>query len=191
MWRGYGGNGSGAALVIDTNELAPNETSPFIVSTVTYASHEARLRWINEKLSTLAEALRSEHVLDDELHVAAYQLLERLKIFALFTKHHGFREECEWRIVYLSQRDPDKKLASMLDYAVGSRGLEPKLKLKVRSLDGILAEDLSFDKVVSQIILGPSVSNPIAIRSVHRMLERIGKGSLIGRVTSSTTPYRS
>lgn len=43
-------------------------------------------------------------------------VFERLKLFALFTKHDGFKEEKEWRVVYLSERDTGKKLRSMLGY---------------------------------------------------------------------------
>jgi hypothetical protein len=58
-------------------------------------------------------------------------------------------------------------------------------------LDGLTANDLALEKLVSRIILGPSVSSPLAIKSVHRMLERVGKGVLMGLVKASTTPFRA
>jgi hypothetical protein len=33
-------------------------------------------------------------------------------MFALFTKHHGFKEEKEWRIVYHPDNDREKKILS-------------------------------------------------------------------------------
>src|ERR1700704_1456843 len=50
--------------------------------------------------------------------------------FALTTKHRGFSEEREWRAIYVPERDPLGYLRGHLDYAVGSRGVEPKLKFK-------------------------------------------------------------
>jgi hypothetical protein len=58
MWRGYGGNGSGAALVLDTNELEDLGDSPLILAPVYYASVEQRLEWIDSKLSEFAQLLK-------------------------------------------------------------------------------------------------------------------------------------
>jgi Protein of unknown function (DUF2971) len=191
MWRGYGGNGNGAAIVFDSEKLNFVGDSPFVFAKVTYASHEDRLQWIEDKLTQFAKLLTQLQVPDDKLFIAAYQLFERFKIFAIFTKHHEFDEEREWRIAYLCERDKDKKLNSMLDYVIGPRGIEPKLKFKVAPIEGLTQDDLSLEKLVTQIILGPSVSNPLAVKSVQRMLERLGKASLADIIVSSTTPYRA
>ena len=42
MWRGYGQNGAGAALIFDSSKFKYIEGSPFIISNVTYASSERR-----------------------------------------------------------------------------------------------------------------------------------------------------
>jgi hypothetical protein len=121
--------------------------------------------------------------------VAAWAVLERLKIFALFAKHSGFSEEREWRFVYLRQRDKLSTFIPMLGYAIGKRGLEPKLKMTVAPFAG-LAADLSLEKLISRIILGPSTSSAFSIQTVSRMLDVLGKPALIGRISSSTTPFR-
>lgn len=128
---------------------------------------------------------------DDQLPIAAYMILERFKYFALFTKHHGFSEEREWRAVYLSQRDQGKTLTPMLDYSIGKRGIEPKLKFKVQPIEGLTAGDLSLEKLVDRIILGPSMSNVLALNSVRRMLVKIGKQAMESKVVASTTPFRN
>jgi hypothetical protein len=53
-----------------------------------------------------------------------------LKSSSLLTKHDGFSEEKEWRIVYVPEGDPLGYLKACLDYFIGPRGLEPKLKYK-------------------------------------------------------------
>jgi len=191
MWRGYGGNGNGAALVFDLAKLAVSEKSPFIISKIFYASSEQRLHWINMKLDEFAQLIASLSIADDQLHYAAQAWLERLKAFAIFTKHQGFQEEREWRIVYWSQRDPRKALGSMFDYSIGPRGLEPKLKFKVQHIEGVTTEDLSLEKIVHKIILGPSVSNILTVKTIERMLKKTGKVALIERLFTSTTPFRS
>lgn len=191
MWRGYGGNGSGIALVFDTGQLNPIEGMvPLIISKVSYASEQDRFNWIESKLDEFAALLESYSVPTDMLYIAAYQLFERIKIFALFTKHNGFSEEQEWRVVYLRERDHQNRVEHMLHYAVGPRGIEPKLKFQARPIDGLTSPDFSLEKIVAQIILGPTASNRLALESVRRMLLKLGKGALCDRVTASSTPFR-
>jgi hypothetical protein len=100
MWRGYGANGNGVAIVFDTAQLRVLETSPLIINAVTYDTTEARLAWLKSLLSRFIEVLGGLEIPNQKLHLAAYSLFERIKLFALFTKHHGFKEEREWRVVY-------------------------------------------------------------------------------------------
>lgn len=191
MWRGYGGNGSGVALVFDTAQLNHVEGMvPLIISRVTYASEQERLGWIDTKLTEFAALLAETRIPQDKLYIAAYQLFERIKMFALFTKHHGFSEEREWRVVYLRERDRQNKIESMLHYAVGPRGIEPKLKFLVRPIDGYTSPDVSLEKILAQIILGPTMSHKLALESVRRMLVKLGKEKISDRVTCSSTPFR-
>jgi hypothetical protein len=189
MWRGYGDNGRGAAVVIDTSKLNAVPESPFIISRVVYGSRKQRVDWIEEKLTQFTDLLKNASVPNDYLWVAAWVILERLKIFSIFTKHSGFREEREWRFVYLRQRDRSNTFLPMLGYAIGKRGLEPKLKLTVAPFAG-LAADLSLEKLINRIILGPSTSNVFSMQTVIRMLEVLGRNSLTGRISTSSTPFR-
>jgi hypothetical protein len=190
MWRGYGGNGTGAAIVFDTTKINAREDTPIIVAPVTYATQDQRRQWIQLKLGELAAALRQHAVDDDKLYLPVVAFLDRLKMFALFSKHCGFSEEREWRVVYMRDRDKGKALDRMLDYATGRNGIEPKLKFKVAPIAGLTVDDLSIEKLITQIILGPSVSTPLAVNAVKRMLTKLGKAQLAEKVIASTTPFR-
>jgi Protein of unknown function (DUF2971) len=191
MWRGYGANGNGAAIVIDTAKINVSETTPLIVAQVSYHTREARLDWLRTLLSNFEVLLARADLPDDKLHVAAHALFERIKIFALFTKHRGFIEEDEWRIVYLPDRDPDKKLHSMFHYLIGSRGVEPKLRFKISPVPGLTADDLSLAKITDRIILGPSVASPMARAAVLRMLDILKQPELKPRLRVSSIPFRA
>ncbi|CAL60333.2 conserved hypothetical protein [Herminiimonas arsenicoxydans] len=191
MWRGYGANGNGAAIVFDTGKINPSETSPLILSDVTYASTEDRLTWIDEKLDEFALLLKTSEISEDMFYVPIHLLIERFKLFALFTKHDGFEEEKEWRLVYLKDRDRDGKLSDMLDYFLGSNGIEPKLKLKIRPIDGVIEGSISLENIVKEIILGPSISNILTLMTVKRMLTKVSKPELANRVVMSSTPFRA
>ncbi len=191
MWRGYGGNGKGVALVFDASQLGATESSPLIIAEVHYASQDERLGWFDKIALTLAKILTENHIPDDKIYLASSAIFERIKLFALFSKHHGFKEENEWRVVYLSDRDIDGKLKSMQHYLIGPRGVEPKLRYKIAPIEGVTSPDFSFDKILAKIILGPSTSSPLAIRSVERMLDVIGKPELKERLIASSIPLRA
>jgi DUF2971 family protein len=190
MWRGYGNEGRGVALVIDTQHINVIDLPLFIISKVTYASRGERLNWIANKLTEFATLLAELQLPDERLAAAANAILERLKTFALFTKHRGFEEEHEWRFVHLKQYDRASHLENMLGYSIGKRGLEPKLKFKVVPIDGVTAPDLSLEKLVHQIIVGPSISNALTGRTLERMLIQNGKAALVKRLYASSTPFR-
>lgn len=190
MWRAYGSNGSGAAIVFDTAQATFLENSPLIISKVTYKSPDERRKWIDEKLVNLAELIKENDTPNDKLYLAASALFNRMKIFSIFTKHQGFIEEKEWRAVYLRERDLNKKMDDMLHYTVGKRGIEPKFKFKIKPIEGITKDDLSLEKIVSYIILGPSVSHPLSISAVQRMLEKVKKPTLASKLHASTIPFR-
>ena len=91
---------------------------------------------------------------------------------------------------YMRERDPVKKMDQMFGYLIGSRGIETKLKFKVAPIDGLTASDLSLGRIVSKIILGPSINSDMAGRAFKRMLEKNGHDGLATRVVASTIPYR-
>lgn len=190
MWRGYGGNGKGIAIVFDTSSIPFVETSPFIINRVQYDTSVRRERWINTKLDEFAEILNRAQIRDDFLFVAANTLFERIKIFSLFTKHIGFREEREWRLVYLKERDRDGRLFSMLDYFISQRGIEPKMKFKIGPVDGVTGDPLNLSMLVNRLVVGPSASSAMEIHALRRMLERVGKPEMLDRLVRSSTPFR-
>jgi len=191
MWRGYGANGNGVAIVFDTAQINALESSPLIIAKVAYATTEVRMEWLKNVVVKFAAVLSRSNIPDERLGLAAFSLFERIKLFALFSKHHGFKEEREWRVVYMPNRDVGQKLAPMFNYAIGDRGIEPKLRFKVLPMDGVTASDLSLTKIIERIILGPTISSPLAIRTVHRMFDLLNHAGLNPKLRASTIPFRA
>jgi hypothetical protein len=105
MWRGYGGNGNGVSIVIDTAKMNALPTSSLILANVKYMTTQERLDWLATKVTEFSNILAALNLPDDQIHVAASALLNRVKLAALFSKHKGFSEENEWRVVYMRERD--------------------------------------------------------------------------------------
>jgi Protein of unknown function (DUF2971) len=196
MWREYGRKGNGAALVFNTQKVRYEPHSPLLIAKVNYASSNERTQQLCVRLGEWAQITRNANLPEDRLYLAAHAAFSFVKSFSLITKHHGFAEEREWRIIYVPERDPLGYLKPWLDYFIGPRGVEPKLKYRLgptlRPQSGT-GDDLTtgtLSDLLEFIVLGPSVSSPLAQSSFIRMLQRIGKGQFSDRVFPSTIPLR-
>jgi hypothetical protein len=100
MWRGYGMHGNGAALIFDTSKVMMIPGSPLTLATVSYAPTAMRLKELESLLDDWAETTRSMALPDEKLYIAGFHALQLIKTYAITTKHNGFSEEREWRVIY-------------------------------------------------------------------------------------------
>lgn len=189
MWRGYGSNGQGVAIVFDLGKIEAVESSPFVLARVQYLSTSERVTWIDKKLDQFAEIVASAHPQGQQLEFFIENLIRRFLLAALFSKHRGFHEEREWRLVYLPDRDRTNRLAPMFGYLIGKNGVEPKLKYRPAELGPEIDGKFDFDTALHCLILGPAVSNAVSLATFKGMLDMIRPG-LSPKATVSTTPYR-
>lgn len=191
MWRAYGGNGNGAALVFNTEHITTQKSdSPLIMARVHYDSGAGRKAWLDQRIDAWCNAVFSLNLDDRQIAVTARVLFSIIQVYAVTSKHHGFSEEKEWRLIYMPERDIIGFREKNLHYIVGKNGIEPKLRFPIAPLPLSDPEHFTFDSIISQIILGPSLSSPLARTSVIQMLKVIKKPNLIPKVSSSTIPLR-
>jgi hypothetical protein len=198
MWREYGSKGNGAALVFNAQRVNFHPASPLLIAEVTYACRQQRELQLRDHLNVWAQMTAQLGLPDDHLYLAAYAAFLFTKLIALTTKHQGFHEEKEVRIIYIPEQDRRGYLRPYLSYHIGPRGVEPKLKYKfgatLRTTDGNQpVEELStgvLADLIEFIILGPTVSSPLAKASFIRMLQGIELLAFQDRVFPSTIPLR-
>lgn len=190
MWRAYGADGGGVAIVFDTNALVEDDQSPLIIAPVRYATKEERYAWIDRALGICSRAVAGfgSNANDANIGHIAYAYFQRLRYFALFTKHVAFREENEWRVVYFPDRDEGQRYTALLSYAITQKGIQPKLKLRL-GLDAV-GRPLLLEDVVHSILLGPTAGSLLSEHALKRMLRTLGKPGLAGKIGFSSTPYR-
>jgi hypothetical protein len=189
MWRGYGGHGNGACLVFETLPLSDINEFQLYISPITYGTREVRIGLMTDVLQAWANITAQAAIPDKLLHIASYHYLLLVKMLALTSKHVGFSEEREWRVIYIPENDPKALLGAYLSYTIGVHGVEPKLKFPL----SWLAESypgLSLDKLLARIILGPTVSSHLSVLTVERMLKSIKKPEFIERIAASRIPLR-
>ena len=190
MWRAYGNSGNGAAIVLNTQSLYKSEDFPLIFAKVEYASTEIRKEKLEKLIENWCRIVTENHIPEDKFWLAPTFLFEVFKLYALTSKHNGFKEEQEWRVIYMPERDSQGILKDKFDYVVGNYGVEPKLKLKIEPLTGSpTLPTISLASLLDRIILGPSVSSPLAVNSFYKMLAQI-KPEFENRVVASTIPLR-
>lgn len=191
LWRGYGADGKGAALVIDTNNVPADDKLPLVVAPVQYATAQERLDWINNTLNSFSKIVQATEIPEDKIWLSAHALFERIYLFSVFSKHKSFDEEKEWRLAYIPHRDTVTLVGDQLSYFLGANGLEPKLKLNIEKLGVKLGTPMSIETLVHSIILGPQASSLISRAMMVRMLKELHKESLVQVLRSSSIPYRS
>jgi hypothetical protein len=190
MWRGYGQNGKGAAIVFDSSKVSVIDDSPLALAPVYYGTQEERRELIRQKAKDVAVFIRNNVFPDSWIYMIAFALFRRLCLFAVFSKHIAFSEEREWRLVYFKDRDERSLLTPYFSYFNGPSGIQPKLKLPTTGIPGVIDETFSLLDIIDSIIIGPSASSPLAKMAIERMLESTGKPSLGLRLKMSRIPFR-
>lgn len=190
MWRGYGDQGNGAAIVFDTSKVTQRDDLPFILSAVTYLSNEEREQWIKQKVNLLSEIIAKTRPSEEEIPALALLFFRRAVLAAVFTKHIGFEEEEEWRLAYFPASDQEGSFESMIDYHVGPNGLEPKLKLRLEGNDSDASLGIDLQEAISEILIGPRSNTPLSLHAATIMLRKLGHEELIPKLSVSDIPFR-
>jgi len=190
MWRGYGGAGTGAALVFDTSAITLIPDSPMAIIKVQYASAKDRHNIIDDIISEWGQIYQQSNLPDELLPIASAALLETLKYFSFSTKHDGFVEEGEWRVVYVRERDQKDIMKPYFTYVLGAQGVEPRLRFEFEHIPGVNHQDISLERYLHSIILGPSFSSALARKGIERMFEQNEAHALIPKLHVSSIPLR-
>ncbi|CUH49264.1 DUF2971 domain-containing protein [Ruegeria atlantica] len=190
MWRAYGADGGGAAIVLDTAKLTSVPQRGLVLAKVVYGTAQERLAWINRLFSSVAEFLRKVEFDDAAVPTLAKEVFKRIVLASIFSKDVGFREEQEWRLAYLKDRDPESQFEKMKSYSISGRGIEPRLKLNMGALSRIFGMDYSYENLADAVILGPTASTPISVMATRKMLQEFKKTTLAKKVRGANIPYR-
>lgn len=191
MWRGYGGYGGGVALVINTSFVRDGADLPIYIQKVQYISNEERQCHLKHIIDNWCQHVKQLLVPEDMLYIPVFYLFYIVLLNALTSKHYGFKEEREWRLLYIKAYDESALLTKYLSYHVDKHGIQPKLKLPIGPLPDDDISQWSIPTIVDRIIIGPSISSPLAQETTKRLLQPIYGEALNDKVYASGIPFRS
>jgi len=178
MWRGYGKNGHGAAIVFDLKKIKGLSSSPFIIGKVKYKSEkeieDIVLKFIDKFLVKINLLNNKINYTPEIIHAISEALYTQCLYFSFFYKNKEFSEEKEWRVVYYKEKDRTNEIKNMIDYHVVDGQICPKLKLKIQPINMATSSDFSLSKIIHKIIIGPSAKqNLINEQQKYLTLETI------------------
>ncbi len=184
MWRAYGGTTGVAMVIKNTPFMQRNDHLGAWTFPVTYCDldgHLPKFRHMLERLKGKIEYYRTE----------GREAIENIYIFLLFlalcTKHHGFAEEKEWRVVYNSVYT-----APYLKRIIASvRGTPQKVHLlPLRDIEEIDFRGASIPDLIDHIIIGPTTHPQVMGEAFVELLREAKVPNPESKVRISDIPLR-
>jgi hypothetical protein len=170
MWRAYGGK-TGVALIINGAAFSLESTALGAYSSpVSYLTEEQFFAAMSEAAGNIdsnADYVRSLHP-----EIVKNTLFTMFRFAVLATKHPGFAEERELRIVASPIMFPKALLKP--EFAVVSGVPQPILKIPLEENPEHGLHGLSIPKLLNRVIIGPCAFPQVTHRALWEALEGAG-----------------
>ncbi len=167
MWRAYG-QGNGVALVLNNTPFMAETSELKAISTpVSYLAPDEYKQKLERIYATLVG--RRDEVVGLGREMIYGCIFQMVKVDMLCTKHHGFAEEREWRVLY--QPTFEKSPVIVPDFAVidGIPQQIHKIPLLNDPKNGLIGADI--DSILERIIIGPT-KQPLTMKQAFIALLR-------------------
>jgi len=186
MWRAYGGS-SGVAIVLNGSPLF-RESGPLGVHSSPVSYFEP-LRFV-EEFTHVANGMKAEanYIKSLDREMVGNAAFVMLRFAALCTKHPGFREELEWRVIASPSLHPTGRLTPSVETVRGVPQVVQKLELKNDPGAGVVG--LEIPELVERIIIGPCEFSFVVYDALHTLLKAAGVTDPGKRIVTSDIPLR-
>lgn len=187
MWRAYGGNAN-VCLVFNTDAFV-NEQDAYSVN-IAPVDYRGAIG-VTQELFRMRDAMihHKDALKDIDPDTLSYNLKYALDIMLLSTKHPGFREENEWRIIYRPPGHPNvpdvPSKVVCVDGIVQTVFYLPMIDVPEKGITKANLNDL-----LSHIIIGPTPNEVVVSNAFVRLLAEAGVNHPEQRVLVSGIPLR-
>lgn len=186
MWRAYGGT-TGIALVM--------RNTPFMGNSTALKAYSSAVQYLSavmfeQELAKISDAISRE---SDLLNEAGYEsvmnnVFSMMRFAVLCTKHPGFIEEREWRILYSPKFDPSEKITQGLEIVRGTPQMVQKIPLKSFPDEGLFGADIP--SLLDHIIIGPTQYPTAVYEAFVSLLQAADVKDAESKVWTSSIPLR-
>lgn len=186
MWRAYGGVSGVAIVMKGAPFLTPSDALKAYTSPVGYFDSTT----FEHEFSVFLEGIQLNASIVQGLGEEAVLALVfgALRAAILCTKHVGFREEREWRIIYSPAYQKSDRIISDVQSIRGTPQPICRIPLKDFPDEGLVG--IEIPKLVDRVIIGPT-QYPQAIREAFiTLLSNAGMTDAPNRVFVSDIPLR-
>ncbi|NML04288.1 DUF2971 domain-containing protein [Sphingomonas sp. G-3-2-10] len=196
MWRAYNGGTTGVALVFDPSPfLSGSDAHPMIrFAPVHYADEAAFAALLDEVIEAIAAnapLIKEVEAERPDENIVADMMFNLLRIALVTTKHPGFHEEREWRIIYHPRSVPADAVNHITSQNVELGGV-PQTIYKIPLLNypdqGLTGATLP--EAIHKVIIGPTSTPYVIWRRLWDALEAAGVNLDNGKLWRSEIPLR-
>lgn len=186
MWRSYRDT-TGVALVMKNGPfLSPSDALKAYTSPVAYLTDKGlkgELEKIAHALETDLEFLRAQ----DRQTIVGH-VFGAFKYAVLCTKHPGFREEREWRVIYSPTLEKSDRIVKDIQVIGGTP--QPIYKIPLRNVpqEGLVGAEIP--ELIDRIIIGPTQYPSATREAFAHLLSEAGVDDPASRVFVSDIPLR-
>lgn len=186
MWRAYGGSNAIALVLHNTPFYLENDELGVYSYPVQYVSEEG----FKEKFAEVADVLEQnagtlKAIGEENLRTVLFELFQ---FWALCTKHPGFAEEKEWRIVYSPRFGEAPHLKEEIESIRGVPQVVKKIPLKNIPDKGVTGIELH--EVIERIIIGPSDYPKVLYDAFFKLMTDAGIKDVGKKIVVSDIPLR-
>ncbi len=186
MWRAYGGS-TGVALVLNgdvmfgtSNAIGAHSSPVLYANASSFADEFMNVVKGIERESDYVKSLGRDFVKN--------AVFTMLRFAVLCTKHPGFHEELEWRVVASPTIISSPRLISHVEVVRGVPQTVVKLKLENAPSEGLVG--LAIPELLNRIIIGPCEFPGVIYRALHQVLREIGVQNVEQKIFISDIPLR-
>lgn len=187
MWRAYGGPTNVCLLLNTAAFTTPSTAYDVILSPVLYEGEAGFKRELERLISNLEEnrdALKEVNPADLELN-----LKRALDFAVLSTKHPGFAEENEWRVIYRTPAPGEPHNVPSMVVSVG--GIVQMVHyLPMQNIPEHGLQNAELNELLDRIIIGPTPNIYPVYDAFVRLLGEAGFDNPQERVIPSGIPLR-
>ena len=186
MWRAYGGQ-AGVALVLNgAVMLRESDALGAYSSPVAYLTPDT----FAAEFETIAKSIEADadYISSLDRETVKNIVFNMLRFAVLCTKHPGFHEEREWRVVAAPAMHPSTLLVPTVEVVRGTPQTVLKVDLQNHPDQGLIG--LSLPDLLNSIIIGPCEFPQVILGAFRQLLVEAGVPDPDSKIVVSDIPLR-